>query len=655
MEVIVRKQLKFVTTLIGFNLFIWLCLASCLCAQPWSGIIDSSRAVNWSNAGVPGGIPSASWTQCGSTIPAGASVSTINSAIAGCGSNQFVQLAAGNFNLAGGIVWNGKSNVALRGMGASQTFLVFSNNNSCQGLYADVCFQSTDVNYNGAPSNLGNWTAGYAKGTTSITLSSKGNLAVGTPITLDQTDDTVDTGGIFVCYAPQGVCSTNGDNGGAPRAGRSQQQIVTVTSISGSGPYTVGISPGIYMPNWTAAKTPQAWWPSSPISTSGVENLSMDHTAAEPNVGQGVGVGMFNCNGCWIKGVRSISPGRSHVQMLLSNRCTIQDSYFYLTAGHTSTSYGVEALPASDALIQNNIFQQVTAPVAFNGSCSGCVMAYNFDINNIYDSGGGVYTWQEHGTDPHAVGDENILLEGNQGAGLDSDVIHGSHHFITAFRNYWNGYQPNNGVNPTGNTNAIIIRSLNRFMNIVGNVLGAPSYHKSYSSGSATSVYSIGLGDETPNDPNVALTLLRWGNWDVVTGAARWCGNSSSPGWTTTCAAISEVPSAIANIATLIPSSTALPASFYLTSQPAWWPSSKPWPPIGPDVTGGNISGLGGHAYSIPAADCYANVMSGPANGTGQALTFNASSCYGQTTVTSTQPPPPSGPAPPTSLSAVVQ
>jgi len=32
--------------------------------QAWSGIISPSRAINWSNAGVIGGIPDASWAQC---------------------------------------------------------------------------------------------------------------------------------------------------------------------------------------------------------------------------------------------------------------------------------------------------------------------------------------------------------------------------------------------------------------------------------------------------------------------------------------------------------------------------------------------------------------------------------------------------------------
>ena len=41
------------------------------------------------------------------------------------------------------------------------------------------------------------------------------------------------------------------------------------------------------------------------------------------------------------------------------------------------------------------------------------------------------------------------------------------------------------------------------------------------------------------------------------------------------------------------------------------------------------MSGLGGHAYTIPAADCYANIMGGPADGTGAVLSFDAAACYG--------------------------
>jgi hypothetical protein len=41
-----------------------------------------------------------------------------------------------------------------------------------------------------------------------------------------------------------------------------------------------------------------------------------------------------------------------------------------------------------------------------------------------------------------------------------------------------------------------------------------------------------------PNDPLVLASLLRWGNYDVVTGAPRWCGTGDEAG----CDGISEIP-----------------------------------------------------------------------------------------------------------------
>jgi hypothetical protein len=623
--------------------------------QLWSGVISPTRAADWSSVGSPAVASSSAWTQCGSTLPAGSSAATINAAIAACGANHYVQLAAGTYNLTSGITFGQHNNVKLVGMGASQTLLTFSGTGSCLGFSAGVCMAGADLNYVLNQSNLANWTAGYAAGTTSITLSSKTNLSVGSAIVLDQADDTSDNGDIFVCYTDGAIdCSTNGDNGGFARTGRSQQQIVTVTSISGSGPYTIGITPGLYMPNWSSAKTPQAWWATTPVSNMGIENLSLDLTAAEPSVGTGYGIEILNCSGCWVKGIRSISPGRSHVQVQVSTNVTVQDSYFYKTAGQTSTSYGVESAGASAVLIQNNIFQQITEPMSLNGGCSGCVEGYNFDIDDVYDSGGGVYNWRMASSLPHAVGISHVLMEGNQGSGLQADIIHGSHNFITAYRNVWSGYQKNNGQNPTGNTVPIILNALNRFFNIVGNVLGSTALpNNGYQSG-ASPIFVIGASESgsaatVPSDSNVARTLMRWGNYDVVTGAVRWCGNSSDTGWSTTCGSVSEVPSTITNYANPIPTKgdtaagqSALPASFYLASEPSWWPAAKPWPPIGPDVTGGNLSSYAGHAYSIPAADCYSSVMGGSADGTGGVLGFNASSCYTTSASNIVAPNPPS-------------
>ncbi len=621
-------------------------------AQPWAGIIAPSRAENWANAGVVGGIPTGSWTQCSTAAcaalatPANVTATNINTAIAGAPSNTYVQLPAGTFTMSTGLVWNHKSYVALRGQGGNQTFLVFTAAAGCVGINSVICIESSDTNYWQSPSNVANWTGNYAAGTTSITLSSVANLQVGFPIMLDETDDlsTADTGAIFVCFTPQGVCSTNGDSGGAPRVGRSQQQMVTVTSISGSGPYTVGISPAVVMPNWVAAKAPQAWWASGPVFYDGIENLSINVGSS----GATTGVGFFNCDNCWETGVASIGAwGRDHTQIFQSNHVTVQNSYFYLTASSASVNYGVETIPSSDSLIQNNIFQAVQAPYPSTGSCTGCVYSYNFDVDLLF--GSSPNTWQNQSGFPHAVGDEHILYEGNIGAGIYSDNFHGTHQFQTIFRNYWNGYEKNNGYLTTSATSPLIIDAYSRFYNIIGNVLGNAAAQNAYEdtvtdphSGSIP-IYSIGYGDEIPNDSNTATTLMRWGNYDVVTNTARFVST--------------EVPSGLtgaqAAFANPVPANNTLPPSFYLTSQPSWWPSGKAWPPIGPDVTGGDVKYCvggtftgtyvlssaqcpggtattlaSGHIVSNPAMDCYLNIMAGSPIGTGGALSFSANACY---------------------------
>src|SRR2546427_5914929 len=113
------------------RLWVLLFVAQSLClpvgsdAALWSGIIDPSRAVDWSAAGVPGGIPT-NRTQCGSTIAPTNNASIINNALLACGANQYVKLAPGTFNLSAGVnVIN--NNTTLRGSGPDQTKLTWTS------------------------------------------------------------------------------------------------------------------------------------------------------------------------------------------------------------------------------------------------------------------------------------------------------------------------------------------------------------------------------------------------------------------------------------------------------------------------------------------------------------------------------------------------
>jgi hypothetical protein len=630
--------------------------------QSWTNILDPSRAINWSNAGVIGGIP-ARTTQCGTTIAAygtssaPASAATINTAIASCAAGSYVSLGAGTFYLSSGVDFGGHNNVTVRGQGANQTFLNFSlatyPTTYCDGIVGLVCMAGSNSSANGEQ-NVCDWTAGYAQSATTITLANCGstapgvgaigNLYIGSLIILDQVDQTNDNGTIWNC-STQNACVDEGGGGysrtDGPTVGgtayRTQQQIVQVTNCTNTGGVctsgaNITITPGLYMSNWTATQLPQAWFASTYITGDGIENLSLDTGGiyvADRNIT------ILNCYQCWVKGVRSTYAERSHVVLEGASHCTVQDSYFYQNINHGSQSYGIENSIGSDNLVQNNIVQQVTdSSPSTTGGNEGSVFAYNFSVDTQFAG----INWFQGSYYLHAGGDAMNLWEGNIGTGFNADNIHGTHHFETLFRNYFPGWQSNcDGGTCTAQTVAINFGGGSRYFNVVGNVFGTPGYHTQYqcaatSSASCTkaaqSIYSLGFTNNigvndtaitgyctSPScaskgdyDPQTVNYLMRWGNYDVVSNTVRWCGKSTDSGWAATCGSTSEVPTSLASFSTAVPSygdtgagQTIMQPSFYLSTKPSWF-GSIPFPAAGPEVTAGTLGVCSGGTYSgLPA------------------------------------------------------
>jgi hypothetical protein len=443
---------------------------------------------------------------------------------------------------------------------------------------------------------------------------------------LDQLDDDGDgfpgTGDMYVCGTTG--CSGEGASDGASmvRSNRHQLQIVTVTGINGQN---VSVSPGLYLPNWRAARSPGAWWGNATIHKSGIEDISFDHTGN----GQRPGFTFENAVNCWLKGVRSVVlPGASkgsyfnQVRMLLSARLTVRDSYFYGTPTVANTMYGLVPDGTSDVLIENNIVERIPTPIPV-GADQGSVVAYNFALD---------YSGFSQGNNtliPHNAGGFLTLVEGNSGSGYTGDIVHGTRLFVTQFRNHWFG------GSPEGTTNWI--QAYNRFFNVVGNVLGRIGAFDTYETAERVHTFKeiFSLGSKRvasysfPDDPRVRETMMRWGNYDTVTGTVRFVG--------------SEVPADLTNFANSIPTSQAMPVSFYRSSTPSWWSTpwgTPPWPGVGPDVTGGDVAGYAGHVWKIPARLCYENSPSDTAYAGTNVRQFNASDCYGSS---STAPPAPSG------------
>ncbi len=629
-------------------------------AQNWSGLLAPTRAIDWSQAGA-GTIPARS-TIC-TTLPAGSSMATIQSALSSCPAGQTVLLSPGTYTTSASLV-STKSNVTLRGSGPSQTILNFTGTSTnCLGIGPTaVCLGNGDTGTINGVSNVLNWTGGFSQGTTTITAGSSvsgslSNLKVGSLVTLDQLDDSSDTGNAYFCGDSN--CSQQGD-GGNVRSGRSQIQIVTVTAINGS---QITISPGLYAPNWNSGKSPYITFSSSlPMTGFGLEDLQINTQSLSAG-NQAAMVQFVWATNSWVKNVSLINnagageSAHKHVWVASSSHITVRDSYLY-GASPTSEGYGVDFWESSDGLAENNICQHLPTCEIMEGG-SGNVFGYHYAVDNYYTGGGYAANWQQCDQFHHNAGDYYNLWEGGIGICHTEDSIHGTAFANTVFRNALSGFDPSitNGTAKSTNTLSVNNMAFARYQNYVANVLGyggkATTYQYAMNgssdcgSGSSGLVFAIGDSDQNvasatcgygysvSNDMAAASTLMRWGNYDGVHKSVQT--NSSETG---------SSASAYPGLASPSTSWSSYP-SLYLDNQPSWWafPSgtTAPWPGIGPEVTGGNIAGSNGHAYLNPAANCYLNVLGGKTDGSSGVLSFDADNCYPtQATSSGGAPPPPS-------------
>lgn len=611
-------------------------------SQSWSGVLSSSRAVDWQDySGIPGysnkgALPSDNWTQCGATIAAYgssgsyASPSTIINALKhsasgyNCGANTYVMLGRGDFYLNSSIRNVGVSNDELRGSGPTQTRLHFSSSSACQGGNGGclIGFESADNSYPSATTNAYDWTSGYAQGTTSITLSSGANIkANSTMIILDQCDTgysgspcggaAVDNGYFFNCGDAYNAsnktgCSFNAANGGAARPHRFQSEIVQATSCSpscgGSGQTTVTITPPLQHPNWAAGSKPQAWL-IQPAQYVGVRDLSVDGASTQATAG----LSFYNDAFYWARNVAVLNTKSIGIYAPEDAHGDISSNYVYNPGqGNVGNDPSAINYTGSNNLIANNIVHNAHTCIFGNGPVNGNVIAYNYSVNTFTGDGflfGCIW-------DGHSNGADYNLFEGNVAPQVMQDQTHGTHLMETWYRNFLTGWESCANGNCGSNTAkindvvAVEATSYNRYNNLIGNVLGTPgvttagyqsSTNEYVTSGTTGYAYVVGSGNQTspPNtvggpislDPGVAKTTMRWGNWDAYNGATQWDS--------------AEVPSGIPVYSNSVPSTTCTsgspcPASFYFSGRPSWWSSSIPFPAVGPDVSGGNVGQCSG-------------------------------------------------------------
>jgi len=574
-------------------------------AANWSGLLDSSRAIDWSNSGIPGGIPHRTTicsTISASTYGDGSSDATsgIQSALNSCPSGQVVFLSSGNFRIS---TLNIPSNVTLRGAGPDKTILQLYGSGSAISLGTGMLSCYSD-----APKAV-SITGGTTAGSTSIIVSSASGISVGSYLYITELNNP----NYVSQVGHEGNCSWCDE---CWSGGRARGQIAEVTSVSGN---TIGISPGLYS---AYTLTPQAIPFSASVKYSGVEDLQL----YARNTGYTGNIFMGRAAYSWIKNVHSNFADGDHVRIFSSYRGEIRDSYFHDASSHTPGQTDACILlgfKTSGFLIENNILMRLHASIMLNWGAAGNVISYNyldqaFDTNAINVL---MFDLAAHGAHP-----QFNLLEGNVAQHFRPDEAWGSSSHNTFFRSWVTGTtqicEPFFGRGVPGSCHpavqanrALTIDSKSLYYNIVGAIAGSAAV--------ASQMLEVALV-VSPQNRNYEQTAydMNFG-YRGSGGATGDCSSTSTcPAYTT--AFIHGVYTNADKNIIWDPSHSnhIIPESFYLNSKPSWF-GSTPWPPIGPDVTGG--SGPGGHAYMIPAQACYTNT---PKDSNGY-LVFNANNCYG--------------------------
>lgn len=543
-----------------------------------AGVLPTDRRTTW-NPGVTyagGGIPERP-DVCATLSPSGHDdTAAIQAAIDACPDGQTVQLTDGTFRISAPGIEVRRSEVTLRGAGSGEPGT------------GDGGTRLVKVDREEDPSNailsIGNSPYDIAsstrlaedaeKGASTVTLVEDPGLEVGEYVLLDQVtsrDPAVDWG------------REHDDPGGPSRTWFSRQdrsitQIVEVVAVTGA---TVTFDTPLhwsFRTGYEAELSRYGEYPGGPalpfVEWVGVEDIYFEGGSGGDYHGN---IAITTCAYCWVRGIESTQSIGTAVGLYATYRSEIRDSYIHSSADPNPGGGGYLTgihFGGAENLIENNILWQGNKLVVMRASGGGNVFAYNY-LEDGY--GAGYLDIPEiglnaaHYTTPHME-----LLEGNQSFNAVGESFWGNSVYITMFRNHITGTRRDAG--DLGLTDAVLRKIVvldegSEFYNLVGNVIGVPGMplfgdqEGFVVEGTADTlrepvvpIWLVGHSGEDadrPIDPRVAETLVRHGNWDVVSGEIGWQDGLPRE----------------------------LPPSLYLREKPAFF-GDLPWPWVRPEDGG---------------------------------------------------------------------
>jgi hypothetical protein len=516
--------------------------------SPGGEIIPDNRKIDWSYAGIPGGIPERT-SVCAtidSTVYGNGTTdarAAIQDALDSCPDGQVVFVPEGTYLVIGTIHLYDYD--TLRGAGPGKTILKHTG-----GYSRSIVDMRGSIYWQLASLHKTHDVLQADKNSLVITLSDTSGITPGDILLINQLNDNnlVDPIGV------EGKCTYCGYEGGDRTLG----QIVSVNAINGNQvtlnlplhwTYDTDLDPWAYQVDAYAM-----------IHNAGLEDLTL--TQDNPDVE--FMIEMDGAQYSWVKNVEIQNIQRRAMWIVNSLQNEIRQCYVHIgIEGYgRDRGYGIFLdVHSSNNLVEDNILSTIDGGgIMTGGGASGNVIAYNYLHNILFDDPWWLIASPSINHAPHP---KMNLWEGDIGIKAEGDIIHGSSSHNTIFRSRMAGWQSDT---ITTRNNAIEFAAKNTYMNVVGSVLGTPGKSnryevlpgQPYDDWSEMVIWALGVGSGV-DDPNVAATLLRHGNYDYVTHSVVW-----DPG--------------IAN--------HDLPDSLYLDGKPDWWCQETPWPPIGPDVAG---------------------------------------------------------------------
>jgi len=585
-------------------------------------VIPAGRTIDWTQAGVPGGIPTnrfiftnVSGLDTNGVLDCSAG---IQAAINACPSNGIVVLPAGNLVISNllAISFNTIKKggyITLRGAGPTNTILI---NQAPAGVFGTGAATFSQVQSN----NL--IVSSLLQGATNMWATAPVDCGPGDTLLISRQDEPggissliFNNNGLTNSHITTNIVAGNPYYYGEGIWSRTQSgdvlsQVVQCTSVINQT--NVQFWPPLYL-SWTNSFGPYAYvqWQQGTSAGVGLEDLQITNATANLAALQHVLV-QFESYGCWAKNCKfyGYAGGQGFVNMANCLNCEIRDCDFQCAISNVPDGdcIGLEEVATCASKFENNTFSGFGDQLLMNSSSSGNVFTYNY-FTNDYQIG----SISSHYIEPdiyvsHKAFDSMNLFEGNVMGQFQADNYHGGCGYNTLFRNWIHGMDCPYGIPLTNNIKCIDLDRYSYYFNLVGNVVGSPSLAAATSSVSVAptdggfnpsinAMYRLGfpdMGNDIWNDSdvyvfyqgesgttvynyrigydtNVTATLFRADNYDYVTAG---------------------IPDGKTNLP---------PSLVYGTNPPGWWPSKLPWPAIGPDVN--PMTGL------IPAEIRYYNSL----------------------------------------------